>query len=268
MPDLYLTIKDQPEEVLNAIATAMDIRAGETAMRDICRAYMTPLGQPDLDLVEVGCGNGATSALMLDILKPKRFIGVDPSPGLIRRAQARFADRPETAFHAGSAENTRIEDASVDLVIAHTVFSHLADPIAALHEAMRILRPGGVLAVFDGDYATNTVALFDGDPLQSAMQAAQRHLIHDMYIMRKLPGLMSGCGFQTPEMEAHGYVKTTQADYMITLMERGVDAAARTGDCGEPLAKAFIEEARRRVEQGKFYGAILFASITARKPAG
>lgn len=70
MPDLYLSIKDQPEEVLNAIATAMDIRAGETAMQDICLAYMAPLAQPDLELVEVGCGNGATSALMLDILKP------------------------------------------------------------------------------------------------------------------------------------------------------------------------------------------------------
>ncbi len=40
----------------------------------------------------------------------------------------------------------------------HTLISHVADPASVLAEARRLLRPGGRLAVFDGDYASLTCA--------------------------------------------------------------------------------------------------------------
>jgi ubiquinone/menaquinone biosynthesis C-methylase UbiE len=88
--------------------------------------------------------------------------GVDPAAGLVDRARARFRGRDGLDFSIGEATDTRQPDAAFDLVVAHTVFSHLADPSGALAEAYRVLRPGGTLAVFDGDYATTTLALFDG----------------------------------------------------------------------------------------------------------
>ena len=129
-----------------------------------------------------------------------------------------------------------------------------------------MLRPGGQLAVFDGDYATNTVALFDGDPLQAAMTMAQRNLIHDPYIMRRLAGLARQAGFTVREIEAHGYVQTEAPDYLLSLIARGTSAAARSGECGADLAAGFEREAQERVAAGTFYGAILFVSLIAEKP--
>ena len=266
MPDLYLRIAEQPDEVLEQIARAMDKRAAEPAMQRIAAQYLGRLERRRGDVLEIGCGNGASTGLLLQHLEPTRFIGIDPSTGLIDRARSTHGTRPGVSFTVADALATGQPDASFDTVVAHTVFSHLADPEGALAEAFRVLRPGGRLAVFDGDYATNTVALFDGDPLQAAMTMAQRNLIHDPYIMRRLAGLARQAGFTVREIEAHGYVQTEAPDYLLSLIARGTSAAARSGECGADLAAGFEREAQERVAAGTFYGAILFVSLIAEKP--
>lgn len=267
MPDLYLRIADQPDDVLQAVAAGMDKRAAEPAMQRIAADYLGRLGRQGGDVLEIGCGNGASTTLLMRHLEPARFVGIDPAGGLIARASATHGGKPGVTFAVADAVTTGQPDAAFDVVVAHTVFSHLADPEAALAEIYRVLRPGGRVAIFDGDYATNTVALFDGDTLQAAMRAVQRNLIHDPYIMRRLANLAGVAGFEVLEIEAHGYVQTERPDYLLSLIERGVDAAARTGECGADLAAGFKREAARRVAEGTFYGAILFVSLIAEKPA-
>lgn len=266
MADLYLTISEQPDAVLEAIASSMDDRINDPNMRAICSDYMSALPGPGREILEIGCGNGASTELLLEAARPSRLVGVDPAAGLLERARNRFAEGTGISFEIGDAVMTRQADASFDIVLAHTVFSHLAEPLAALREAYRVLKPGGTLAIFDGDYATNTVSLFEGDPLQAAMVATQRNLIHDPYLMRRLPQFMIKAGFQQPRSKAHGFVQTSRPDYLLSLLSRGVTAGSKAGEYGDQLATAFQAEARRRVEDGSFYGAILFISTTATKP--
>lgn len=266
MPDLYLRIAEQPDHVLDAVASSLDKRAGEQAMRDICNAYMSELPRPGAEVLEIGCGNGASTALLVENLQPHRVVAIDPAEGLLKRARERFSGRDDVQFMVGDAFASGQEDATFDVVVAHTVYSHISNHEQALAEVFRVLRPGGCLAVFDGDYATNTVALFDGDPLQAAMTAAQRHLIHDLHIMRRLPKLLKAAGFNLRKTMAHGYVQTTEADYLESLIGRGLDGAVMAEECGTDLAAALKAECRRRIEAGTFYGAILFVSMIAEKP--
>ena len=266
MTDLYLQIAEQPDDVLEQIALSMDKRAAEPAMQDIAARYLGALGRRRTQVLEIGCGNGASTALLLQHLEPSHLVGIDPSPGLIERARKANRLRAGVTFEVASAVATGQPDAAFDAVVAHTVFTHLPDPEAALAEAFRVLRPGGRLAVFDGDYAINTVALFDGDPLQAAMATVQRNLIHDPYLMRRLPGLTRAAGFEIREIAPHGYVQTERADYLSSLIARGADAAVRAGECGVELAAGLQREAERRIAAGTFYGAILFISLIAEKP--
>ena len=66
-------------------------------------------------------------------------------------------------------------------------------------------------------------------------------------------------------VEPHGYVQTTLADFLLTQLSRGTNAAARAGEIGQGLVDAYAQEARRQVANGTFYGAILFLSLAARK---
>ena len=55
--------------------------------------------------------------------------------------------------------------------------------------------------------------------------------------------------------------------YLLTLLSRGTHAAAQAGEIDQGLVDGFDSEARRRVANGTFYGAILFLSLAARKNA-
>lgn len=268
MADLYTRITEQPIEVLEAMARSMETRANEPAMQEICARYMSQISLPDAGRVlEIGCGGGAATKLLLEHLSPAEWIGVDPSPGLIEMAEKKFASEPRASFHLGDAVRSAEPDSAFDVVVAHTVFSHLPDHDAALAEALRVLKPGGRLVVFDGDYATITVALFDGDPLQAAVGAVIRNMVHAPYIMRRLPALAKKAGFIVTAVEPHGYVQTTSADYLQSLIARSVDAAVKAKEFGEDLSEGFKREVQRRIQDGTFYGAIMFLSLTAEKPA-
>jgi ubiquinone/menaquinone biosynthesis C-methylase UbiE len=264
--DLYTRIKEQPREVLDNIARSLNVRASEPAMQAICARYMAQIALPaGARVLEIGCGNGATTKLIMQHVGPAQLVGIDPSPVFLEMARETFAGEPRVSFALGDAAVTRQADAFFDLVIAHTVYSHLVDPEGALAEARRVLRPGGQLVIFDGDFATLTVALFDGDPLQSAVGAVLHHMMHAPYLMRRLPALVNAAGFSVQSVEPHGYVQTTRPDFLLTLLSRGTNAAARAGEIGQGLVDAFDCEARRRVANGTFYGAILFLNLTARK---
>lgn len=67
--------------------------------------------------------------------------------------------------------------------------------------------------------------------------------------------------------DSHGYVETAEPGYLLTVVDRGVDALVSPGIIGEELGAALKAEARRRAERGEFYGHIGYASLLARKPA-
>ena len=268
MTGLLARIKEQPRDVLDTIAESMNVRASEPAMQAICARYMAQIVLPEgARVLEVGCGNGASTKLIMQHVDPAQHVGIDPSPVFVEMAGATFAGEPRVSFAIGDAAATGQADAFFDLVIAHTVYSHLVDPREALAEAKRVLRPGGQLVIFDGDFTTLTVALFEGDPLQAAAGAVLRNLVHAPYIMRRLPALVTAAGFSLQSVEPHGYVQATNPAYLLTLLSRGTRAAAQAGEIGQELVESFDREARRRVANGSFYGAMLFLSLTARKDA-
>jgi ubiquinone/menaquinone biosynthesis C-methylase UbiE len=127
-------------------------------------AYLLPHLRPGLDLLDVGCGPGTITADLAMLVAPGRVRGVDASADVIEAARRTAAERGvEIDFAVGDAYALELEDASVDVVHAHQVLQHLADPVAALAEWRRVLKPGGLLAARDSDYSV--FAWYPAEPL-------------------------------------------------------------------------------------------------------
>lgn len=152
------------------------------------------------------------------------------------------------------------------MVVCHTVLCHIPGPERALAEAFRVLRASGTLAVFDGDYATTTVALGESDPLQDCIEAVKAGFLNDPWLVRRLPALLRSVGFELLGACSYGYLQTSQPEHMLTLVDRGADALASSGRIGVELCASLKAEARRRAEAHEFFGFIGFASFIARKP--
>jgi len=136
-----------------------------------------------------------------------------------------------------------------------------------LAESFRVLRPRGWLAVFDGDYATATVATGDFDPLEACINAFRDGFVHDQWLVRRLPRLIHAAGFEIMSMQSHGYVEAPEGVHLLTWVERGADLLLQAGRIGQEQAEALKAEALRRSEAEEWFGHIAFASVLGRKLA-
>jgi ubiquinone/menaquinone biosynthesis C-methylase UbiE len=164
----------------------MEISAADPQHHAMVAAY---LGDLDLAggarLLEIGCGTGAIARVVAAWPGVGEVLGVDPSPILLTRARELSEGMPNLSFEEGDGCRLALPDAAFDAVVLHRVLSHVPEPDTILAEAHRVMRGGGQLAVFDGDYATITLATGDNDPLQTCVDAFRPAYITDPWIVRR-----------------------------------------------------------------------------------
>jgi len=114
-------------------------------------AYLAPSLRPGLSLLDVGCGPGTITVEFAERLSPAKVVGLDAAAEVIAKASA--LEAPNLSFVVGDAYALPFDDDSFDIVHAHQTLQHVADPVAVLREMRRVVKPGGVVAARDVDYA-------------------------------------------------------------------------------------------------------------------
>jgi ubiquinone/menaquinone biosynthesis C-methylase UbiE len=268
VPDIYLTISEAGPEVVGRLVDILELRAADPGQREMREAYFREVPFPDgARVAEVGCGSGAVCRALAALPGIAAVVGVDPSPLFVAKARELGADLPNLSFVEGDARALPLDGDSSDVVVFHTTLCHVPGPQTALAEAWRVLRAGGWLVVFDGDYATTTCASGPFDPIQACVEAALDQLVHDRWLVRRLPALVRGSGYEHARLRGHSYVEApSSGGYLLALIERGADALYAAGPVGRATADALKTEARRRSDAGEFFGHIGYASLIARKP--
>src|SRR5256885_15280278 len=112
-------------------------------------AFILPQLRSAWRILDLGCGPGTITIGLAERVPQGSVLGMDFNPQQIANAQTRARQRglTNTDFIVGSLETPDFPDETFDLVFAHAVFAHLADPIAALRRLRRCVRPGGLIAL-------------------------------------------------------------------------------------------------------------------------
>jgi ubiquinone/menaquinone biosynthesis C-methylase UbiE len=267
MPDVYASIESAEEAVQERLAEVLELRAADAAQQAMLEDYLADLPLPDrARVLEVGCGTGAVARTLAVRPGVGEVVGLDPSPVFVQRAREIAAGVGNLTYVTGTGTALPFDNGAFDAVIFHTVLSHVPEAGAALAEAARVTAAGGALAIFDGDYATTTVAVGAHDPLQACIDAALDALVHDRYLVRRLGTLVRAAGWEVVRLRSHGYVETEDPGYMLTLVDRGADTLVATGRVGADAAEALKSDARHRAAAGEFFGHIAYASLIGRRP--
>lgn len=114
--------------------------------RAIGEEFLTWLApQPNRRWLDVGCGTGAFTALVLDRAAPETIVGIDPSAAQVAHARG-VVTAPQVEFREGSAIDLPFETGAFDVVVSALVIHFFPDRPTAFREMLRVTRPGGVLA--------------------------------------------------------------------------------------------------------------------------
>jgi SAM-dependent methyltransferase len=109
--------------------------------------------EPGERALDVGCGTGALTAELVQLLGARAVSAVDPSESFVAAARLRF---PEVDVRPLSAEQLPYPDGSFDCALASLVVSFMTDPVAGLAEMARVTRPGGLVGATVWDHAGTT----------------------------------------------------------------------------------------------------------------
>lgn len=124
-----------------------EIRAGyfTEAVRDaaIRKAYL----RSDMTVADVGAGTGYMTAGLAPLVA--QVWALDGSAEMLAVAQRNLTAFNNVKYQTAEGHSLPLEDSSVDAVFANMYLHHLPDPLAALREMVRILRPGGRLVITD-----------------------------------------------------------------------------------------------------------------------
>jgi SAM-dependent methyltransferase len=149
-------------------------RGGDSA------AFFIPFLTPDMTLLDVGCGPGAITAVLAEVVRI--VIGVDIEPHAIAAAHrlATNADLMNLAFAEADMTALPFADGTFDAAFFHAVLYHQDRTTLArtLAEARRVLKPGGVLGTRDADVGGNILHP-EHDGVRLALDLWQRWYQHD-----------------------------------------------------------------------------------------
>ncbi|MER6604172.1 class I SAM-dependent methyltransferase [Streptomyces rubiginosohelvolus] len=103
--------------------------------------------------VEIGCGSGYGTRMILDRFRAANVDAIDLDPGMVAKARRRLADRPgRVRLEVGDATDLYAvfgaEDGTYDAAFDFAIIHHIPDWRSAVAEIARVLKPGGVF-IFD-----------------------------------------------------------------------------------------------------------------------
>lgn len=125
------------------------------SVRDIANsaAYLRPHLTAETRLLDVGAGPGSISVDFAGVVAHVTATEIDDAALSLSRDLAAARGVTNIAFSVEDVHALSFADDSFDIVHAHQVLQHVADPVQALREMRRVAKPGGLVAARDADYA-------------------------------------------------------------------------------------------------------------------
>jgi SAM-dependent methyltransferase len=269
--DVFRLAPSMDEAVLKTIADRLEFRVTDPGYARLSQAYFArvPLSSARRVLA-LGCGTGAEVRALKRLVGPQTaLVGIDHSQALVDIATRLTADEgllDNVSYRTGDAHRLPCDDADFDVVTLHTLISHVDDPLQVLREARRVVRPGGTVAIFDGDYASLTFAYPDHALAVTIEEKLKQVLVANPRVMRDMPRLLPEAGLELVEAEGALYADVGSGDFWANAAEAYGTVLARS----ELLPPAVVDDWRafqaESTAHNTFFGASNYYTYLARRP--
>jgi SAM-dependent methyltransferase len=268
--DLFSKTDQLDAATLDALVVRFEARGKHPAFANMLHEYLDAMQiAPAANVLDLGCGTGLVArAIAGHSGFTGSVAGIDLSPHLVAAA-TRLAGEEGVAqritFQRGDVRKLPFADAAFDAVVAHTLISHVPGPQAVLAEAARVLKPGGTLAVFDGDYGSLTFDQPDEAQAQADDAALVRGAVTNPRVMGQMPRLLRAAGLELQTSFAHVLADVGSASFWLSGIETFRRLLPQGGAMTVAEADAWAARLRAASDDGVFFGRCNYHAFLARK---
>jgi len=268
--DVYRITDQLDDPTLEAVAARLEARGKHPRFIEMMNEYLAAM---DIDsaanALDLGCGTGVVSrAVARRTGFGGRVTGIDRSRYLISAAQ-RFAAEEGVGeaveFRVGDSQSLKLPDAGFDAVVAHTLLSHVEHPRAVVGEMARIVRPGGRIGIFDGDFASITYGTDDPARAEATDEMMVKALSTNPRVMREMPQLLRDAGLLLEASFAHVIADVGKADFFAPGLQSLIKVLPKAGAMGELEARTWVDAMMKRSDEGVYFGACNYYAYVARR---
>lgn len=268
--DPYRFINELDDTVIKRLIDRLESRGKDAVFTGLFDKYAARLKLSKLaKVLEVGCGTGV---VVRTLARRKGFsgraVGVDHSSVFVEAAR-RFAKKEgvskKAEFQVGDTHKLDYADGSFDAVIAHTLISHVTEPSAVLKEMARVVRSGGKVAIFDGDYASLTYAFSDRDFGRQMDGALALATFNNPMVMRDLPRLLPEVGLEITETLADVVAEIGSGSYFRTFAETYAPLVSSGGLLPAQKVDDWLAAQRHAMEEGTFFASCNYYTYLAKR---
>lgn len=270
MPDVFQFIDDIDSDKQTMVATRLENRAQMAQFAAIRENYFDQIGLPATgNIHELGCGTGAVCRAIAS--RPEfagNVVGSDLSASLIETAKEITAktDLKNIQYYQADGQGSDVHDAQYDLVLAHTVISHVADPAALLREALRLTKPGGRIVIHDGDYASMTFDTGTSELDRKMPDLILQAVVANRYVMREMPRLLRQSDVEITHAICDVVLETGNGDYFPNLARNYCPIAVGAGLAEQADVDAWLKAIDRALSENVFFGSCNFVTYCSAKP--
>ncbi|MEW5963773.1 MAG: methyltransferase domain-containing protein [Pseudomonadota bacterium] len=270
--DPHRYVNELDEASIERLIARLESRAKDQVFTRLFDKYASRIvAQSPARVLEVGSGTGS---MLRALARRPDFrgvaVGVEQSPAFVEAARRLAREEgvgDRVTFEVGDAHKLELPDASFDAVIINTVISHVSDARAVLGELARVVRKGGTVAIFDGDYASMTYAYPDfalGRRMDWALVTAT---FNNPSIMRELPALLPRYGLRITEAWGDAVAEIGKASFFKSFAETYVPYVINAGLEPAEVVQRWHAVQQEAMEKGTFFGACNYYTYLAQRVA-
>jgi ubiquinone/menaquinone biosynthesis C-methylase UbiE len=268
--DVFQLTNGLGRAALDDIITHLEVRGRHPQFRQMMHEYLDAM-QVDAAhaVLDLGCGTGIVAR---EVAARAGFtghiIGIDLSDSLVEMARHLAAEEgvgDRITLITGDIHGLNVPGDSFDAVIAHSLLSHIADPLAALQEIARVVKRGGTVGIFDSDYASFTFGSPDPGHGRNYDQLIVDALIARPFVMRQMPRLLQAAGLRLVKHFSYVVTDVGTASYWGGTVNSVRKLLPQSGVMSAMEAEVWAEERMQESKDGTFYAASVFCSYVVHK---